>query len=108
MRQALLLLLAVVVCMGAMGCYVAPVKPPVGWVFSEIQAPLDPTLEKTTLGGKMGEAKTVCYVGMVTIGDCSVKAAADSKGITTINHADYEYKNVLGIYQEFTVRVYGD
>ena len=107
MRGALLLLLAVGLCVGMVGCYTAPVMPPSGWVYSEIQAPLDLNLEKTSLG-KSGEASTTCILGLVATGDCSVQAAANSAGLTTINHADYEYYNILGVYQKFTVRVYGN
>ena len=107
MRGVLLLLLAVGLCAGAAGCYTAPVMPPSGWVYSQVRAPLDTDLARTSLG-KSGEASTTCILGMVATGDCSVQAAAKSAGLTTVNHADYEYYNVLGVYQRFTVRVYGN
>ena len=106
MRYVLLLVLAVV-CVGVVGCYSTPIMPPTGWVYSEFKAPLDPNLEKTTLG-KPGVALTTSILGMVALGDCSIEAAAKNGNLKTINYADYEYYNILGIYQKFTVKVYGE
>jgi hypothetical protein len=44
----------------------------------------------------------------LAFGDAAVKKAADEAGITTIYFVDYEFINVLTIYQRMTIRVFGD
>jgi hypothetical protein len=90
------------------GCLVAPVVPPVGVAFTQWNAPLDPDYEETKLGAKVGKASTVSILGLLAFGDASAATAARAGGVTTIRHADYEYLNVLGIYQSFTIVVRGD
>lgn len=108
MRSAMVVL----VCVGivsASGCfYVAPVIPPTGGLFSQISAPLDVDLDKTELGSKQGSASTVAVLGLIAFGDASTQAAAQNGGLRTINHADYAFLNVLGVFQQFTTTVYGD
>jgi len=41
-------------------------------------------------------------------GDCSIETAARNAGITRIAFADYELFSVLGLYNELTVRVFGE
>jgi len=110
MKHALLCVLAAVLVVGASGCglYSAPVMPSLGWVYSEVKAPLDIDMDKTTLGTKVGRAQVESILGLVSTGDCSIQKAASSAGIMTVNHVDYEYYNVLGVIQRFTVIVYGD
>lgn len=88
------------------GCFIAPVKPPTGWIYSGYKAPLDPDVQKSTLG-QSGKARSMSILGLVAIGDCSTQAAAQAGGITTVTHADYEFFNILGVYQRFTTVVYG-
>ena len=47
-------------------------------------------------------------LGLVAVGDCSLKAAMDEGGLKSAEYADYEYFNVLGIYQKVTLRVVGE
>ncbi len=110
MKVVALLVLGALVVFGASGCitYRAPVMPALGWVYSEIRAPLDVDLNGTTLGSKVGRAQVESILGIVATGDCSIQAAAASAGIKTVNHVDYEYYNVLGVIQRFVVIVYGD
>ena len=37
-----------------------------------------------------------------------IQEAADEGGITKITHVDWSAKNVLGVYGEYTVTVYGE
>ena len=55
---------------------------------------------------KVGTAKATSILGMVA--DCSIKTAAANGGIKTIKYVDYDTKNTLGIYGEYTTTVYGD
>ena len=44
----------------------------------------------------------------VATGDSSIQAACANGGITKIHHVDYHVTNVLGIYCETVVKVYGE
>ena len=87
------------------GCYSAPVMPPVGLIYNETEAPM--ALMAKELGSKQGEATATGYFGIVSLGSCSVAAAANAGGITDIKHTDYKFSNILG-FQRFTTIVYGD
>ena len=110
MTRVLCLALVAVLLVGAVGCglYSAPVVPPTGWAYSKIKAPLDADYGNTSLGSKTGVAEMQNILGLISTGDCSIQAAAAQGKLTTIHHADYEYFNVLGVIQKFTVIVYGD
>ncbi|MFO0982547.1 MAG: TRL-like family protein [Planctomycetota bacterium] len=82
--------------------------PPQGIVYSGISAPLDTDLNQTDLGNKRGASSSTAILGLVAWGDASASTAARAGGIGRIKHADYQYTNVLGIYQSFTTVVYGD
>lgn len=89
------------------GCLSAPVIPPIGIAFSEFQAPLDIDYNETDTTGKMGISESTSILGLVATGDASAKAAAMDGDITVIDHADYEYFNVLGVFQRYRTVVYG-
>ena len=95
-------LLCVVIC----GCYTVPVKPPLGWVYTDVKAPLDVDYKDTPVG-KSGEASTNAILSLVSWGDASSEAAAANGKLTTIDNADYEYFNVLCVYERFTTIVHG-
>jgi hypothetical protein len=90
------------------GCLVAPVIPPTGQIFTDIKAPLDYNMNETKVGTRSGKSETMSILGLVALGDGSVKAAADNGRISTIHSADYEYFNVIGIYQRYRTVVYGE
>ena len=91
------------------GCVTAPFVPPQGAVYSNTTAPLDVEFEDTKIkGAKSGKAEVVSILGLFSFGDASSKTAASNGGITTIDHADYEHFNILGIFQKTTVIVYGN
>ena len=88
------------------GCINAPFRPPCGIVTS-IEAPLS-TEGNWDVTQAKGTATATTVLGLVASGDCSVAAAAKNGGIKKVNHVDYRYKNILGLYQETTVVVYGE
>ena len=88
------------------GCFTAPVMPPTGFVYSAYEAPMDVNTDATQMG-RRGEAVAHCVLGLVSWGDASIAAAAAENGITSVNHADYGFFHVLGVYQRFTTIVYG-
>ena len=91
--------------LGLSGCVGAPVVPPLGMVYTDIDAPLSLTGET---GSRRGEATVIAWLGLVSTGDASVKAAAAAGGITTVKRVDYDFYNFLGIYQRFKTVAYGD
>ena len=98
---ALLALLAMLV-----GCYSAPVMPPTGMIYNDTKAPLN-IGHKGDFGAKTGMATAQSFFGIVSLGDCSVSAAAANGNISTVKHLDYQFFNVLG-FQKFTTIAYGD
>jgi TRL (tRNA-associated locus)-like protein len=92
------------------GCsaYRAPVQPPMGVLFQSTTAPLDTNVESTEMSDKSGEASASTILGLFSFGDCGVKKAAEDGNISVVKHADYNYLNVLGIYQKFTTIAYGE
>ena len=104
-----LLCLACLAVLGStlMGCLAAPVVPPYGIAYTNFKAPLDVDYDPTSVAGKSGYAQTESVLGLVAWGDASARTAADDAHLKTIDGADYEYFNVLGVYQKFTTIVYG-
>lgn len=112
---ALAVLLTALACPAA--AQRAPVVPPGGWLFTWIKAPAQTNFSATPIGSKMGKAETYYLNSPITFyyvpiefafGDAAVKRAADEAGITKIYFVDYEFINVLTIYQRMTIRVFGD
>lgn len=96
--------LIVVLC----GCYNAPVRPPIGNIYSDFAAPLDVDADGLGKGSKTGRSSSFSVLGLVAWGDCSVDAAASEGGLQSIHQVDYEFFHVLGIYQKFTTVAHGD
>ena len=59
------------------------------------------------LGSKTGRATCKNYLGMVNLGDCSLKTAMKNGHITRVNATDWE-KSWKVIYGTKTLVVYGD
>ena len=93
-----------------------PLSPPPGFIYDHVQAPLDTNYHSDVIAkpGKIGESKSQ-YVSLWIIapvlsfgwGDASVETAAADGGIKEVQHVDYERKQILGVYSEFTIRAYG-
>lgn len=98
--------LALVLAMALSGCLSAPFQPPSGLV-SVTTAPLS-TEGNWKVGQKCGSASSTSILGLYASGDCSIAAAARAGGLERIGHVDYEYTNMIGIWQKVTVFVYGD
>jgi hypothetical protein len=108
MKRLLLLAIVASAAVLGQGCLVAPVIPPYGIIFSDLKAPLDIDMNNTPVSSKSGRAMTTSIIGLVATGDASINTAARDGGLTTIHYADYEYKNLVGIIQNYTTVVYGD
>jgi len=106
MKRTFAMVLASLLSVGLAGCLSAPFQPPSGAV-SITKAPLS-TEGNWEVGSKKGEASSFSVLGLYASGDCSIAAAARNGGLKKIGHVDYEYFNVIGIWQKATVIVYGE
>jgi TRL-like protein family len=80
-----------------------------GCLYTHVVTPYDTNLDKTVLGQKTGKAAMYSVLGLFAWGDASSAAAAKQGGISTLNHMDKEFLNIIfGIYTETTTIVYGD
>jgi len=80
---------------------------PMGMIYTEVKAPVGAGNGDLSYS-KVGTAKATSILGMVATGDCSIKAAAANGGIKNVKYVDYDAKNTLGVYGEYTTTVYGD
>lgn len=103
--KKLSLALAACAALSLVGCIAAPVVPPLGILYTGIHAPLAP---KGDVGSKRGTSHVTAFLGLISTGDGSVRQAASNGNISTVKLVDYEFTNILGIYQKYTTIVYGD
>jgi len=114
MKRALLLVLALCLVVGAVGCGglqgYGPVRPPMAGLLTQWTAPLSADNQGVDANAsKVGRAEVQQFLGIVSSGDCSIEAAARNGGITTVKYVDYEVFDVLfGAYSTFTIVVHGD
>lgn len=96
--------------------YLAPVKPPTGGLLWSYKAPLSTDMNRTDSDMEMikvSSKKTYYFHDMIFTGIDLAWGSADIPniarygGIKEVCYADYEILNILGIYAEFTVNVYG-
>lgn len=90
------------------GCLVAPVQPPIGIIYTNYQAPLFPDQTTGQVGSRSGQSHSISILGLVALGDASLQTAAQEGGISNIRHVDYQYDNILGIYQKYTTIARGE
>ena len=112
-RRLTPLLLAV---LAAAGCttWRTPVQPPRGALFTQYRAPLTANVADVPVLEKQAPATTLYFHDWIFSGldfawdDASIQKAAQEAGLTKIHYADYEVSEILGVYAEFTVRIYGE
>lgn len=118
----LLLPLLAAMLVSATGCTIGaafprtPVSPPPGYIYDNVHAPLDVNYhgDVEARPGKVGETRA-SYLCLWILspalsfgwGDASVETAAADGGLKEVHHVDYERRQILGLYSEFTVRAYG-
>lgn len=82
---------------------------PGAW-FSNIDVPACSPDDATGLqvGSKTGTSQMVNYLGLIAIGDASVKTAAASAGISKVKTIDVHYDSILGIINTTTTKITGE
>jgi hypothetical protein len=101
--------------------YGADVVPPGGAIFAQIKAPLTSNASGCPTGA--GVAKTsssqtkflqilkipLNFAGVsFSWDDAAIEKIAREAGMSSVSYADYEFLNVLGIWETLTVTVYGN
>lgn len=79
---------------------------PMGVLYTELKLPVAATAN----GGdrKHGVAECKSVLGLVATGDCSIETAKKNGGISKVSTVDWEGKNVLGLFGEYKLHVYGE
>lgn len=104
--KSVMKILACCSMMALSGCLIAPFQPPEA-VITHTKAPLS-TEGNWSVGMKQGSASSKSILGIIATGDCSVSAAAKNGNLTKVSYLDYDYLNILGIYQRVTIYAYGE
>lgn len=122
LRGAMMALAGVLVIGGLSGCALrpmqAPLVPPFGVIYTQISAPLDidvaPDGQPTPIDGlRLGTSQTK-YINIPWFNfsfawqDGSYATAVANGNLQTIHYADYEWMNILTVYQQVTFNVYGE
>lgn len=85
---------------------------PAGIGYTKVRAPaqfLSVPVENTAGTKKVGKASVTAFLGLVSLGDSSIKAAMTEGEITKIHHVDYEIEHFLyAIFAKQTTIVYGE
>ncbi|MCG3175022.1 MAG: hypothetical protein GMKNLPBB_03356 [Myxococcota bacterium] len=63
---------------------------------------------ENAIGSKTGEGCAMSILGIVTLGDASVREAAKKGGISKVGTVDHNHMNILGVYANYCVVVSGD
>lgn len=84
---------------------------PIPMIYADYKIPC-PRLQapegETAMISKVGEAKAINVLGIIAVGDASIKAAMGAGGITKIHHVDVNVHSLLFIFCEVTMLVYGE
>lgn len=98
----------------AAGRYTSDFAPPGGLLITDTKIPLTTRFNNTPVKTEVGKASTLYLHDCLLTGldfawdDCSIDRAAKNGGLETVEYADVEVFNVLGIFGKMTVTAYGD
>lgn len=92
----------------------APVIPPTGGIYTQVKAPLTIRAKSLPTGNKSGQSVSsyfcLPFFGpalSISWGDASLAKAKANGNIRSVDYADYEMFQVLGIYGQMKVNAYG-
>lgn len=98
-------------CAGVSGGAFGGATPVSGWAFTGVTVPsqrLHAPLDTEVTPKRVGKASAYNVLGLVGVGDASVKTAMEDGNITKIHHVDHQIFSILGIYATWGVKVYGE
>ena len=112
MRTSMLCAGLIFCCVFIAGCagqVIVPVTLAPAYLYADHYAPLDTNFNNTQIAGlRKGESSVTNILGLISYGDAGALAAAEDGEISRIHHADYRFKNILGIWSKYTTIVYGE
>ena len=79
-----------------------------GMVYEGITVPHSVTSNTISDHVKVGKSNYVSVLGIVSIGDGGINAAAKNAGIKKISHVDEQKTSVLGVFTKSETIVYGE
>lgn len=103
MKKRLILLAAVLVVVPFMFACATPY--PAGGLYTEVKLPIGAA--DAPKASKVGTSQCISILGMVAIGDASIRTAMKNGGIKKIRYVDFDAKNILGVYGVYKTTVYG-
>lgn len=105
-------LLSLLIMTSLCGCTAidAPFKPSTGIIFTSYKAPLTTNFENTKYLKNSGRASNT-FIGYsiftISFGDSGLKKVMNDGYLDSVEYADYEFTQVLGIFSRTTVTAYG-
>ena len=106
MGRTMLTVLAAGVLLLATAC--GTYQPPYGYIYHNTRMNKDVS-EATNIGSRSGASCVQSYMGMISFGDASIKAAAAAGGIQTVKAVDYSELAIMTFfYNRFCTIAHGD
>jgi len=91
------------------GCLYVTHGPVPSTLFSKFEGPIAVAPNHERIGNKQGEACAMNILGLITIGDASLSAAAKAGNIQKVSTMSYSFMNVLGLlYSQYCLIVTGE
>ena len=107
MKKLAVSLVAIALAFSLTGC--GAVNPYFGALYTNVSTPsADLEVESDDDAGmdKVGTVECKTILGLIAIGDCSVKAAMEAGDLKSLHHIDQEYTNILGLYSKMEIKAY--
>ena len=83
-------------------------NPPYGYMYHNVRMNKDVS-EATNIGSRSGASCVQSYMGLISFGDASIKAAAAAGGVQTVKAVDYTELSILTFfYNRFCTVAHGD
>lgn len=109
MKKLLYALIGLTLAFSLTGC--GAVNPYFGGLYTNVTTPttdLEVQSDSNAGNEKVGEVGCTSILGLIAIGDCSVKAAMEAGDLQQIHHVDQNYTQILGLYSKMTIKAYGE
>ena len=82
-----------------------------GLIYTDATGPaqaLNVAIDADAKPSKVGESKATSILGLIGTGDASLEAAMKDGKITKVHHVDHHVNIILGVYGQWTLKVYGE
>ncbi len=107
-RKPIRFAVVIVAGLALLGTACGTYQPPYGYIYHNTRMNKDVS-EATNIGSRSGASCVQSYMGMISFGDASIKAAAAAGGIQTVKAVDYSELSVFTFfYNRFCTIAHGD